>query len=44
MVIKSVEGLEVIVGPGDAFEVAPGHDAWVVGDEPCLALDFGILK
>jgi hypothetical protein len=19
---------------------APGHDAWVVGDEPCVALDF----
>jgi hypothetical protein len=30
----------VTVGPGEAFEVGPGHDAWVVGDEPCVALDF----
>jgi len=20
---------------------APGHDAWVVGDEPCIMVDFG---
>jgi hypothetical protein len=25
-------------GPGNAFVCAPGHDAWVVGDEPCVAL------
>jgi hypothetical protein len=22
----------------------PGHDAWIVGDEPCVLLDFGGLK
>jgi hypothetical protein len=22
----------------------PGHDAWTVGDEPCVLLDFGGLK
>lgn len=27
-------------GPGDYLEVPPGHDAWVVGDEPCVALDW----
>ena len=31
---------EVDLGPGDAFIVAAGHDAWVLGDEPCVALDF----
>jgi|SRR3989344_241652 len=44
MVIRSADGQEVAVGQGDAFEVGPGHDAWVVGDEPCIALDFEYLK
>ncbi len=38
--IKDVEGTEREVAPGMAFEVGPRHDAWVVGDEPCIALDF----
>ncbi len=25
---------------GDAFRIAPGHDAWIVGDEPCVIVDF----
>ena len=40
MVIRTTGGREVLVGPGDTFEVQPGHDAWVVGDESCIALDF----
>lgn len=44
MGIKSPDGTEVVLGPGDAFETPPNHDAWVVGDEPCIALDFGNLK
>jgi hypothetical protein len=44
MIIKGVDGKEVAVGAGDAFEVTPGHEAWVVGNEPCVALDFGLLK
>lgn len=28
------------VGPGDAYVVEPGHDAWVVGDEPLVAYEF----
>lgn len=34
------DGAELEVGPGDAVTVPPGHDAWVVGDQPCLLLDF----
>ena len=26
--------------PGDAHLVGPGHDAWAVGDEPCVTIDF----
>jgi quercetin dioxygenase-like cupin family protein len=29
------------IGPGDVAAIEPGHDAWTVGDEPCVAVDFG---
>lgn len=44
MVIKNSEGVETHIGPGDAFEIEPGHDAWVEGDEPCIAMDFQHLE
>ena len=31
-----------VTGPDDAVRIEPGHDAWVVGDVPCVAVDFGI--
>ena len=34
------DGSETDARPGDAFYLAPGHDAWVVGNEPVVALDF----
>ena len=27
-------------GPGEAMHVPPGHDAWVVGNEPFVAIDI----
>lgn len=27
-------------GPGDVMSVPPGHDAWTVGDEPCVMIDW----
>jgi hypothetical protein len=38
------DGSEGEVGPGDVASIAPGHDAWVVGDEPCVAVDFGSIS
>jgi hypothetical protein len=35
------DGSEGEVGPGDVFAIPPGHDAEVVGDEPCVMVDFG---
>lgn len=26
--------------PNDVFDVPPGHDSWVIGDEPVILLDF----
>ncbi|SNS16125.1 MFS transporter [Actinomadura mexicana] len=40
MHILTRDGVEQEVGPGDVFVVAPGHDAWVVGDEACVVFDF----
>jgi uncharacterized cupin superfamily protein len=34
------DGTEGEVGPGSAYVIAPGHDAWVVGDEEFVALEF----
>src|ERR1700722_15434418 len=31
---------EIEYGPGDFAQMAPGHDAWVVGDEPCVVIDW----
>ncbi len=39
--VRMADGTEVELGPGDAFVIGPGHDAWVIGDEPCVTLDFG---
>lgn len=34
------EDSEEEFGPGDVGYVPPGHDAWVIGDEPFVAVDF----
>jgi hypothetical protein len=34
------DGSEADLGPGDAYRIAPGHDAWVVGDEPFVGIEF----
>ena len=31
---------EAEVGPGQAYVIEPGHDAWVIGDERFVALEF----
>ena len=30
--------------PGDTAVILQGHDAWVVGDEPCISIDFTCMK
>lgn len=35
------DGSEGEIGPGDVVSIAPGHDAEVIGDEPCVMLDVG---
>jgi quercetin dioxygenase-like cupin family protein len=36
--VKMADGTEEVMGEGDFFFVPPGHDSWVVGDEPYVSL------
>ena len=36
--VKMKDGTEVVLEPGDVFFIQPGHDSWVVGDEPYVSL------
>ncbi len=38
--VRMTDGSEFMLKAGDAFYVAPGHDSWVVGDEPYVSLHF----
>ena len=44
MKVKMNDGKEGEVGPGDVAVILPGHDAWVVGNEPCVSIDFSAGK
>nr|NLI49268.1 cupin domain-containing protein [Propionibacterium sp.] len=35
------DGTEFEFGPGDVSILPPGHDLWVVGDEPAVIVDWG---
>ncbi len=39
--VQMDDGAELDLVEGDVAVIAPGHDAWVVGDEPCVMVDFG---
>jgi hypothetical protein len=41
MHIAMDDGTEIDIRAGDVFVCEPGHDAWVVGDEPCVLYDLG---
>ena len=34
------DGASLEVKRGDAFEIPRGHDAWVIGDEPWVSVDW----
>ena len=40
MAIRMDDGAEVEYGPGDVGVIPPGHEAWVVGDDACVFIDF----
>jgi hypothetical protein len=36
--VRMADGTELVMEPGDVFAIPPGHDSWVVGDEPYVSL------
>jgi hypothetical protein len=38
--VRMVDGSEQEFGPGDVGVIPSGHDAWVVGNEPVVAIDI----
>lgn len=40
MLVQAADGGESEIGCGDAYDIAPGHDAWIVGDDTFVGLEF----
>jgi len=40
LVVRMDDGTQKEIGLGDVIVIPPGHDAWVVGDEPCVQIGF----
>jgi class 3 adenylate cyclase len=38
--VEMTDGASLEVVGGDAFEIPPSHDAWVIGDEPWISVDW----
>ena len=38
--VRMRDGTEMEFGPGDIGIIDAGHDAWVVGNEPCVFVDL----
>ena len=40
MKVVNDDGSEAVVSAGDAYVFEPGHDGWVIGDEPAVGYEF----
>jgi quercetin dioxygenase-like cupin family protein len=40
MKVVMEDGEETEFGPADFMSIAPGHDAWILGDETCVVIDW----
>lgn len=40
MTVRMDDGQEETFGPGDVMSCLPGHDAWIVGSERCVVIDW----
>jgi quercetin dioxygenase-like cupin family protein len=38
--VRMDDGRTFEYGPGDAFEILPGHDSWTIGDQPVINIEF----
>lgn len=40
MHVRHEDGTELEIGPGQAYTIEPGHNAWVVGDDAFVGFEF----
>ncbi len=40
MLVRMDDGEEIEYGPGDFAVIPPGHDAWTIGEEACVVIDW----
>jgi hypothetical protein len=40
LAVEEADGTAYVAGPGDPLAILPGHDAWTVGDETFVSVDF----
>ena len=38
--VRMTDGSEEIYGPEDVMMLPPGHDAWTVGNQPCVFVEL----
>jgi class 3 adenylate cyclase len=38
--VEMLDGTNLEIGSNEMYEIPPGHDSWVIGDEPWIAIDF----
>lgn len=41
--VVMADGSAMELGSGDLATIPAGHDGWVIGDEPCVMIDFGAV-
>ena len=39
IVVRMNDGTEKTIAAGESYTIPPGHDAWVVGDEPFVGIE-----
>jgi hypothetical protein len=39
--IQMEDGTQAVAEPDQVAIIGPGHDAWTIGDAPCVFIDFG---
>jgi len=42
--VRMDDGTKLEVRPGEVFDIPPGHDGWVIGDEPWETYDFAGMR
>jgi uncharacterized RmlC-like cupin family protein len=40
--VRMADGTECEVAAHDVFDIPPGHDMWVIGEEPYVSVDFSL--